>query len=133
LDFEGDKVLIALSKAGNKRSENDLLRIMDFLRETKVFSSFNTIVHEKALKIVASKIVLQCDSRGSYIFEEGDRGEHFFIIYEGEIDIVKSVVNTEKMALLGLTEAIHDSITLVKLFRGNSFGEAALESPGVLI
>ena len=73
-------------------------------------------------------IVTQLDNRyyesGSYIFQEGESGSHFYIIIDAEVSIVKEIRDPDDR------EKIINRTVLVKLFRGKTFGETALESKG---
>lgn len=53
------------------------------------------------------------------------KGDHFFIILDGEVSIVK-----KKLSRHGGID-LEEEVLLVRLFRGSSFGEAALENTGV--
>ena len=69
---------------------------------------------------MADRLELMTFKKGEFIFEEGDRGMHFFIVLDGEISIVKAASDG------------HKKNVLVKLFRGHAFGETALEIRGLI-
>lgn len=73
---------------------------------------------------IASKLELQEYLKGGIIFEEKQPGEHFFMILDGDVSIVKMFKNEDGKII--------ETITLVKLFRGQSFGDTALETKGGL-
>lgn len=76
-----------------------------------------------ALRTIASKVVMRAYSRDETIFQEGDPGHHFYIVLDGEVSIVK---------IKQLYEDVTETIVLVKMFRGQTFGETAIESKGGL-
>lgn len=51
---------------------------------------------------------------GEFVFEEGDRGEEFYIIEDGEVDCLKKSKNSGRLLFVR------------KLTRGDHFGELAL-------
>eukprot|EP00597_Dinobryon_sp_UTEXLB2267_P003076 CAMPEP_0170069532 /NCGR_PEP_ID=MMETSP0019_2-20121128/8171_1 /TAXON_ID=98059 /ORGANISM="Dinobryon sp., Strain UTEXLB2267" /LENGTH=717 /DNA_ID=CAMNT_0010277599 /DNA_START=431 /DNA_END=2584 /DNA_ORIENTATION=+ len=121
-----DRLMAALVKApGGSRSDNDIMFIVDFMKSTKLFASMAS--NETMLMKVASLVQLQSYVPGQTVFEEGELGEHFYIILEGEISIIKK----KNTSALGMVE-VEENVLLVKLFRGHSFGEAALENAGGL-
>jgi CRP-like cAMP-binding protein len=60
---------------------------------------------------------------GGVVFDEGDIGNHFYMILDGEVSIIK-IHRT-------IDGEFKEAITLVKLYRGQSFGETALEHKGM--
>ena len=91
--------------------------IVDFMKELKFFSLF--LNDPDTLYSLAAKFELHSFNKGAYIFHEGDKGNHFFIVLDGEVSIVKSQDGFKQTVL-------------VKLYRGHNFGETALESKGGL-
>ena len=89
--------------------------IVDFMKGLKFFSAF--LNDTDMLYSLAAKFELHTFKKGAYVFNEGDIGNHFYIVLDGEVSIVK---NREG----------HKPTTLVKLYRGHNFGETALESKG---
>ncbi|KAJ1385850.1 hypothetical protein B484DRAFT_410391, partial [Ochromonadaceae sp. CCMP2298] len=70
---------------------------------------------------VARNIQLELFPKRTYVFKEGDPGHHFYIVLEGEISIVKAKKHKE--------DDIDEHFDVVwRCFRGQSFGETALES-----
>lgn len=78
----------------------------------------------KVLHQIAQNVDLHVYKRGGVIFEEGDHGNHFYMILDGEVSIIK-IHRT-------IDGEFKEAVTLVKLYRGQSFGETALEHKGGL-
>ena len=112
-----DPIIASLSIPCHMRSNLDLVPIIDFVQGLKIFSSFSS--HPETVFLIASKLELQDFYNGSYIFQEGAPGHHFYIILEGEISIVKKK---------RLAELSSETVVLVKLGCGQYFGENALQS-----
>lgn len=85
--LEEDPIITALSIPGDSRTPKDIEAIVDFIKEVKFFSSFAS--NRPMLAKIARKISLTSVRKGKFIFEEGEVGEHFYIILEGEVSIVK--------------------------------------------
>ena len=61
---------------------------------------------------------------GDYVFHEGDPGDYFYMIEEGQVECLKG--STERVGSFGQPEE-----TLVRtLNKGDHFGELALLTPG---
>lgn len=139
-----DPIVAALALPGAERTDAQLTLIKDFLKTVKLFAPLTS--QATVLTQIAAAVQLStCEKHGA-IFSEGDAGHHFFIILDGEVAITKTRVLVEATASDGAAaaaatadaaaakdeEAITETIVLVKLFRGQSFGETALESKGGL-
>lgn len=117
-----DPILVALEKPGPYRSDLDKGPIIDYLRTLKFFSSFQS--NREILDQVASKVELLTYQKGDTVFDEGQPGHHFYIILDGEISIVRIKKDPDS--------TMDHTIVLVRMFRGQTFGETALESKGGL-
>lgn len=117
-----DPIFTALEIPKKNRFLANQGAVIDFLQTMKFFAPFCGDI--ALLGRIACAIDLKTYTKGEVIFNEGDPGNHFFMILDGEVSIVKGVKN-----VLG---EIVDTICLVKMFRGQSFGETALESKGGL-
>ncbi len=115
-----DPILASLSIPCADRTNLDLVPIIDFVQGLKIFSSFSS--HPETVIQIASKLELQEFYNGSYIFQEGSVGSHFYIILDGEVSIVK------KKRILALVDITTETLVLVKLGCGQYFGENALQS-----
>eukprot|EP01033_Poteriospumella_lacustris_P012579 gene12579-8998_t len=145
-----DPIVAALELPGAERTDAQLTLIKDFLKTVKLFAPLTS--QATVLTQIAAAVQLStCEKHGA-IFSEGDAGHHFFIILDGEVAITKTRVLVEATASDGAAaasaaaassaaadggaardeEAITETLVLVKLFRGHSFGETALESKGGL-
>lgn len=145
-----DPIVAALQTDGADRTDAQLTLIKDFLKTVKLFASLAT--QATVLTQIAAAVQLTTYEKHGVIFSEGDPGHHFFIILDGEVAITKTKIlveassnannnsnsnSNEHAALLPEEmkkeeEAITETVVLVKLFRGHSFGETALESKGGL-
>eukprot|EP01038_Epipyxis_sp_PR26KG_P013799 gene13799-18509_t len=129
-----DPILLSLRIPGAKRTDFDLQPIMDFVKEIKLFQGFAK--NRELLSKIASGLELQNIPKHEFVFNEGDPGNHFYLILDGEISIVRKKVikidpNDQNAAFLMDMIPEEDSYNiLVKLFRGNCFGETALENAG---
>lgn len=144
-----DPIVAALELPGGERTDAQLTLIKDFLKTVKLFAPLTS--QATVLTQIAAAVQLSTYDKHGVIFSEGDAGHHFFIILDGEVAITKTKVLVEASTsatdaatdAAGATgggsggaakdeEAITETIVLVKLFRGQSFGETALESKGGL-
>jgi putative ABC transport system ATP-binding protein len=85
---------------------HDALRICEFLRAVELFSALTPI----QLTHVAEKMTKRHFGAGETVVREGETGEEFFLISDGEVDVVR---------------ADHE---VARLGRGEFFGEVALIS-----
>jgi len=85
---------------------HDALRICEFLRAVDLFRTLTPT----QLTDVAEKMKKRCYPAGETIVREGEPGEEFFLISDGEVDVVR---------------ADHE---VARLGRGDFFGEVALIS-----
>lgn len=115
-----DPTLQALEVPCEERSKKDLKLICDFVKSLKFFYSFSS--YPETVEQVAKKLVLHKFTTGTKIFDEGDPGDHFFIILDGEVAIMKM------KKFHALVDIIVENVLLVKLNTGQYFGEAALEN-----
>ena len=72
---------------------------------------------------VAIKLELQVWEKDRVIFQEGDYGNSFYMILDGEVAIVKTKIYKRSL--------LKENVTLVKLYRGQAFGETALDGNGL--
>lgn len=121
LEPDEDPILKVLSLPSEERLRANLDPVVDFLKTLKFFAPFAS--NRPLLNSIAGKVTLHHYRRDEKIFDEGEPGFHYFMILDGEISIVKLVLDANG--------GYADTITLVKLFRGHSFGETALEGRGV--
>lgn len=116
-----DPIITALAIPGAQRTNKDIEPILDFLTGLKFFYSFQS--NYEVMSAIARKVELQSYSKNRSIFQEGDVGNHFYIILDGEVSIVK---------VKKVFDEVIDTTVLVRMFRGQTFGETALESKGGL-
>lgn len=117
-----DPMVSVLNLEPEDRKEAMLEPIIDFLKGLKVFSDFSS---RAGLLRVARNIRMVAYPSKRFIFREGEPGHHFYIVLEGEISIVKAKKHRD--------EEIEEGYDVVwKCYRGQSFGETALESAGGL-
>jgi CRP-like cAMP-binding protein len=115
---EDDPLITCLRENKNKRDEKDMDAVVDFLQTLKFFEH---IGDSEVMREIAGQIELQSFTKGDVIFEEGAPGEHFYMIVDGEVSIVKLAKNSHGDFM---------ELTLVKLYRGHTFGDTALEKKG---
>ena len=115
-----DPILIVMSLPKKERSRKKLEAVVDFISQLKFFNAFKN--DPELMMEIASEVELTSYEKGDFIFEEGNIGEHFYMILDGEVSIVKCKKKEDG-------EIISTNV-LVRLFRGYTFGETALESKG---
>ncbi len=115
-----DPILVVLCQPKEERKARHMAAVVDFIRGLKFFAAFKN--DERTLAEIAGEVELRSLERDEFLFEEGMLGEHFFMILDGEISIVKCKKNADG--------DIVKTNVLVRLFRGQTFGETALESSG---
>lgn len=121
LQVKEDPIFEALRQPVKCRTTN-VDDITDFLKTVKIFKPFAKEV--QVMNRVAQRVVLEQYKKGKVVFQEGAVGDRFYIVLDGEVSIVKLVKDKKG----GIVEAK----TLVKLFRGDNFGETALDHVGGL-
>lgn len=94
-----------------KLREQDYIRLEKNLRDTDFFSSMTA----KDRSMILPYMRLFSYPKKSVIFREGSMGDHFYLIYDGKVDVYKHG-NIFKGAL----------VKLATLTRGEFFGEMAL-------
>lgn len=115
-----DPVVDVLTKPRELRTPKSLECVVDFLSKLKFFAPF--IKDNALMQSIAMKVELNRYEQGDPIFEEGMKGEHFYMVLDGEVSIVKCKKNIDGYVV--------STTVLVVLFRGQTFGETALESVG---
>lgn len=102
-----------------QRSEKDLKFAVEYLKSVKFFSRFSFEVRKQLCKVMR----LISAMTNTVIFEEGQVGRHFYIIFSGCVEVSVLVKNRFEEA----TESV-----LSRLDEGDYFGELALsEADGV--
>lgn len=115
-----DPILAALRIPCQNRTKKDLQPIIEFVRGLKFFHSFSQYPH--TVEEIAMQLNLHSYRVGDIVFSEGDPGELFYIILDGEVTISK------RKKLHSLIDFVTENVVLVKLGCGKYFGETALES-----
>lgn len=119
LSHDEDPVVTFLKKPFSEREDSgDIRYLIDFLKSIKFFHGIAS--EPNVMRNCAKKVRLMKYEKDHVIFNEGDRGKSFYVILDGEVAIVKMMrlLDSEKTK----TEV------LVKLFRGQTFGETALDN-----
>eukprot|EP01035_Chromulina_nebulosa_P019743 gene19743-25675_t len=119
--IEADPIVTALTGPKYQRTFKNIIPVVDFLSNLKFFSKFHN--DRDFLKRIAIKLELEIYNKEDVIFHEGHVGHHFYMILDGEVSIVKTKVYKKSKLI--------ENITLVKLFRGQTFGETALDGNGL--
>ena len=117
-----DALIKPMSIPKDDRNASNMATIIGFLKTLNFFTRFKS--NADVMSEIASKLDNKYYESGSYIFEEGEPGSHFYIIIDAEVSIVKEIRDPDDR------EKIINRTVLVKLFRGKTFGETALESKG---
>lgn len=88
-----DPMINYLKKSYIEREEAtvELRSVIDFLKSVKFFSGIAS--DPVVMKNVADKVKLCTYAKGDYIFQEGDPGKSFYIVADGEISVVKCILN----------------------------------------
>ena len=115
-----DPLTQALAVPGNLRTRRDLQPIIEFVRGLKFFHSFSQYPH--TVEQIAMHLELHTFEQGEFVFREGEQGDRFYIVLDGEISIMK------KKRVHSLVDFVTENVILVKLGCGKYFGETALES-----
>jgi CRP-like cAMP-binding protein len=113
-----DPMTRALGIPGHLRTTEDMIPIVAFIRNMKIFS----VMDHKAVVKICRKIELSTFNAGSYVFQEGQVGTAFYIVLDGNIAIQRKKRHYVE------NEIKTEIVTLVNLQWGQYFGEAALES-----
>lgn len=119
-DVGEDPILNSLAIPCGERSDSDLLSIIEFIKGLRFFQVFASF--PETVKLVAQKLELQTIVNGGHVFFEGQPGNEFYIVLDGEIAIVK------KKRISAYMDFITENVTLVRLSCGQTFGETALDS-----
>jgi CRP-like cAMP-binding protein len=115
-----DPIIVSLRIPSERRTKRDLVPIIDFVRGLKFFHSFSEYPH--TVEEIATYLELQRFENGDHVFNEGEPGDRFYIVLDGEISIIK------RRKVHALIDFITENVVLVKLGCGKYFGETALES-----
>lgn len=116
-----DPVIATLSMPHKERK--NLEAVSDFLRESvKFFSGFkdDPIILEK----ISKRLDLSYYSKGEFIFKASEVGDRFYVVFDGEVQIVLTKDTSDKQTLV--------MKHLVTIVRGGTFGETALAKRGGL-
>jgi hypothetical protein len=130
LAYSSDSLIDALKIPGPQRKPEDLAPIIDFVKGLKIFSSFSSM-HPETLSKISAAVEMQYHYKGSHVFVEGQPGQSFFIVLEGEVAIVRKravVSKSTRVNSIGYGSATTETTTLATLGVGKYFGENALES-----
>lgn len=115
-----DPIINCLAIPPGQRTKRDLYPLIEFIKGLKFFHTFSafpeTIVH------IAARLELEIHHRGAHIFNEGEPGNYFYIILDGEVAI------TKKKRMHALTDIVTENVILVQLGCGQYFGENALDN-----
>ncbi|RYH06625.1 cyclic nucleotide-binding domain-containing protein [archaeon] len=118
--MDDDPILKSMMVSCGERSDADLIPIIEFIKGLRFFQIFTQ--YPETFKQVAQQLELQTFFKGGHVFFEGQPGNEFYIVLDGEISIVK------KKRISAYSDFITENITLVKLSCGQTFGETALDS-----
>ncbi|EQC40859.1 hypothetical protein SDRG_01925 [Saprolegnia diclina VS20] len=109
---------IFMQPAGD-RTERDLKFAVEYLKSVKFFARFSFEVRKQLCKALR----LVCAWTNTTIFQEGQRGHHFYILFSGAVEVRVSTTNRSNEPV---------SMVVATLKEGETFGELALsEENGV--
>jgi len=114
-NIEEDPIMQALKIPREKRTQANMNSVIDFIQTVKFFSS---MTDRYQLGRIACALELVTYGKDEFVFHEGEIGNHFYIVFEGEASIAK-VKKDAKGRIIS-------KLVLVTLFPGQSFGETAL-------
>ena len=101
----------------NVTSKLNFEEVLPKLIKMEIFSSFDPDKEEdrRILKKVMERLVPQHFKKGETIIREGDKGENFYILYKGSVQVRQQTFSNDTIALANLNDSMN-------IF----FGEAAL-------
>lgn len=117
--IHSDPILTSLRIPPGLRRAEELQPICEFVKGLKFFHSFT--FYPETVAQIAARLELHTFLNGSHIFHEGEVGNHFYVILDGEVSIYKRK-RVQSM------DSVLENVLLVKLGSGQHFGETALES-----
>lgn len=84
---------------------DDFETILPKLVKIQLFSDFKIDNEEdkRILKTVYENIKLQSFKAGDVIIKEGERGDSFFILYEGKVQVLRNTIAGDTIALANLS------------------------------
>jgi CRP-like cAMP-binding protein len=91
-----------------------------FLDKVELFNNLDKYDKLKLIDMLSTKIV----QPGEYVFREGDIGDYFYMIEEGEVNCLKSTPTS------GMDPSASSDVLVRTLQAGEHFGELALLTPG---
>eukprot|EP00930_Biecheleria_cincta_P047392 TRINITY_DN32845_c0_g1_i1.p1 TRINITY_DN32845_c0_g1~~TRINITY_DN32845_c0_g1_i1.p1 ORF type:complete len:1168 (+),score=235.58 TRINITY_DN32845_c0_g1_i1:173-3676(+) len=95
-----------LKKDSASRTEQELSALVDAFQDTKFFQQLD----DKAMREVCKAIVAERHHAGDTVFEEGDRGDKFYIVLAGKVDVIVRVEQQEEHAQVKRTTAIETAL-----------------------
>lgn len=124
IDSESDPLLHALAKKPEVRSEDELNALLAATRGVKFFRQMNDAsLHLELCRHITHESV----DKDHTVFEQGDEGEVFYIIYSGA---VKVLVADSRSSPTGMGSPREFGSCVCVLEDGDSFGELALLGNG---
>ena len=102
----------------DQRSEKDLKFAVEYLKGVKFFSRFSFEVRKQLCKVMK----LLSATSNTVLFEEGQEGRHFYIIFSGQVEVSVKATNR-------FDESIDNVVSV--LGEGEYFGEIAIITKGM--
>ena len=93
---------------------------IDFLRSVPLLQSFPSTIAEK-LAATEMKVVT-FNSKGQYVFKEGEESNYIAIVKDGEFEVVKqdlSSMDPNLFTFLKLTDVLEETAKEIRLRRGS--------------
>ncbi|CDW90270.1 cyclic nucleotide-binding domain containing protein [Stylonychia lemnae] len=100
------------------RSLDQIQIIKTHVKDIKVFKEFNQQSNEEQLNELCRNLQLQFLPENKILFEQGDRGDSYFIILDGSVDISIKVVDDKN--------GVEYNKKVAVLKKGDAFGDLSL-------
>lgn len=91
----------------------------EFLDKVELFNNLDKYDKLKLIDMLSTKVV----QPGDYVFREGDTGDYFYMIEDGQVDCLKSTPAS------GMDPSASNNMLVRTLNTGEHFGELALMTP----
>lgn len=100
------------------RSKEQVEIVQNHVKDIKVFKEFSRQSHDAQLAELCRNLRLQFLPENKVLFEQGDRGDSYFIVLEGSVDVLVRVVDA--------SNGVEHKKKVAVLRRGDAFGDLSL-------
>merc|ERR1712113_390893 len=84
---------VILQKKGKLRSKKELKYIKKFFQSFKLFKDMEKFLTSNLMISLCRELMYFSKKEGEVVFYEGDIGKRFFIIIDGEVEVLEEKVN----------------------------------------